>query len=715
MGMVQTFFLSILLFFHSIIVAPFVYDVPKGAVDYGGGAYEVVAVQEDLPIYVNGQTDYVIVVPDDAPQSFFTGTKWLNEFISEMVTGVKSQNFIPVLRVSQAGGQGKFISLGETGLYDAQFAADLAALKSDEDFIKRAIDGSIFIAGRDKGRGTMYGCADFIEQELGCRWFLPDITTANKWNNYDWNNPIVYKNELKSVPRKQNIAISAKLDTTSPALLEYRDNYWATVFQNPEFKAFHKINSFMGSHMGEEYGQGINFIGGFCHTMHDWIPQDLIHTQPELFALRGGSRIPDQRCLSNPAVVAMTTERVLENIERHKQDGSLAYHQYVSVTQEDNNEYCLCDNCQAFDAKYGGPSGTNIWFTNQIARAVKAAYPEYDIMVDTFAYGYTLEPPTKVVADNNYENVPDENVIVRMCSIDCCFNHPIRDCGSKRGDFGIFHSGEIAKESFFAEYLTEWGKLCDQKGAQISIWDYTTNFNFNPTIFPNLHVLGANLQLFYENNARGVFEQGFDAGGDPPGSGHNGEFSELRSYVLSKLLWNPYLNVNQIIDEFMVAYYGSESAPFVKEFLDTVTNKAIATNHLSVFSRPEANVYFNTFDCKKLGELFDKAEAKATSDVYLKNIQRTRLCLRLYKANMMVGEFSWLNPNRINENKKLFHDCVMLGMDNFSTGMMMPYSDSVWLYRPYDWASPRSWVELVDESKLEKLNTHAYRENPWLF
>jgi len=306
-------------------------------------------------------------------------------------------------------------------------------------------------------------------------------------------------------------------------------------------------------------------------------------------------------------------------------------------------------------------------------------------------------------------NVPEGNVAIRMCSIDCCFNHPIRDCGGKHD--GVFADMK-PKPSVFAQYMIDWGKLCDVNEAEITIWDYNTCFKFYPAIYPNLHVLADNLQLFVENRAKGVFSEGYDNGGVEllPGS-VSGEFGELRAYMLAKLLWNPYLNSNQIMDEFMDAYYGTASAPYVKQFIDYYTNKAIGTNHTGVFGRPEQFTYMNVFECKKMEKLFDQAEALAGNEEQLLNIKRSRLCLKLYEANMMLGDYSWFNPCRLQNNKDLFYECVLLGMDRFSSFMVEPYDNYVWLHRPYDWAKMSSWLDFVDKSRLVPMDLEAYRRD----
>ncbi|MDR2686738.1 MAG: DUF4838 domain-containing protein, partial [Oscillospiraceae bacterium] len=456
MAMVQTFFLGILLFCQSVL-APLLYNIPTGPVDYGGGFdYGRAEIADPLYIFQDGETAYFLVTPDEASPPIETGVGWIQEF-TERMTGKTFQR----KAASQVAAGDRYIAVGvpELGGLEAE-----AAALGDEDFLKKAVGGNVFICGNGRGRGAMYGCASFVEDQLGCRWFTP---------------------ALKVAPEKKDVIVDAALDDTQKARLEYRDDYWPYIYLYPEFKAFHKINSFMGSPMGAQYGGCVNYIGGFCHTMYDLVPRGMFADEPDLFAYRKdrGGRVEGQRCLSNPRVLELVTAKVLAYIKGHYDAGDLDTHRIVSVTQEDNDAYCQCPACEKLDEKYGGPSGTNIWFTNQVARAVKAAYPDEGILVDTFAYTYTLPTPTAV--DPAGDNVPDGNVIVRMCSIGCCFNHPIRSCGHGRGQDGVF-ADMGPHESEFAKYLAEWGELCAVKGAQIYVWDYTTCFEFYPAIYPNL-------------------------------------------------------------------------------------------------------------------------------------------------------------------------------------------------------------------------------------
>jgi hypothetical protein len=111
----------------------------------------------------------------------------------------------------------------------------------------------------------------------------------------------------------------------------------------------------------------------------------------------------------------------------------------ISVSQDDNQQYCECENCRVIDEREGSPSGTMIYFVNKVAEQ----FP--DKMISTLAYQYTRKAPEHIK--------PAENVLITLCSIECDRSAPIEE-----------------KCADFAEDLVAWGKLTDN----VRIWDYTT-------------------------------------------------------------------------------------------------------------------------------------------------------------------------------------------------------------------------------------------------
>ena len=94
--------------------------------------------------------------------------------------------------------------------------------------------------------------------------------------------------------------------------------------------------------------------------------------------------------------------------------------QIISITQNDWAGACECPDCKALDEAEGSHSGTMLSFANYLAEKIEPEFP--NVAVDTFAYQYTRKPPKTIR--------PRPNVIVRLCSIECCFAHPLEICPS---------------------------------------------------------------------------------------------------------------------------------------------------------------------------------------------------------------------------------------------------------------------------------------------
>jgi len=285
-------------------------------------------------------------------------------------------------------------------------------------------------------------------------------------------------------------------------------------------------------------------------------------------------------------------------------------------------------------------------------------------MFDTFAYQYTRKPPVNVV--------PRQNVVVRLCSIECCFCHPLAECGHVRDESVSERFSDL--EPAFANDLLGWSAI----SGKLYVWDYTTNYQLYLNPFPNFHVLQPNMQFFAENNVKGVFEEGNAAS-------VSGEFGELRAYLLAKLLWDPYCDVEHEMTEFLEAYYGSQAAPAVREYIDIITNKTVKTEHMFIFDWHDQGVYFTARERIHIDALWDKAEAAAGTPQQLANIQRSRLSFRQYKSNMLLDEFSPLNPYRVSENKKLYADIVAAGITEIHISHPILENPNFWL-TPVNWS-----------------------------
>jgi len=635
MAAIKAFFSIAMAVIQLAFMVAFPSSLGSGPIDYGGGYYYSTAgVTNWLVLAQDGASGYRIVKPAVSSAALDEGAVQLQDYF-ERITGAA----LPIVPDSAAA-QTKEICIGDTN----RGGPSTAAL-GPEGFVKKVIGETVFLAGKD-ARGTLYAVFSFLEEQLGVRWFTPSLTV---------------------VPESALLRVDAGLDDTQEPVFEYRDDYWGTVMHDAGWKAHQKVNGFGGAALGARYGGGVTYAD-FCHSFDRLLPVSMFAAKPELFSWRAdkGAWTDGQRCLTNPEVlsiiIANTRACLLANPSAR----------IMSITQCDNQEYCQCPNCEAEAARLGGQSGLMVWFTNQVARALKSEFP--DILFDTFAYQYTRHAPTVRLPG---ENIADSNVCVRLCSIECCFCHPLETCGHERGE----SLGDYVSEmpSSFAKDMRDWNDFCNY----LYIWDYVTNFNLSLLPFPNFQVLAPNMRFFAQNNVRGIFAEGMG-----PGT-KSGEFGEMRAYVLAKLLWDPDADVEYHMMDFMKAYYGENAAPHIKKYIDSITRKTVATSHLFCFNWHYQNTFLRCWDTRPMDRLWDKAEKAAPAGWQLDNVRRSRLQLRFYKACMLVDEFFPLRPCRVAENKKFFNDVVNLGViqwDEFHA-MVRPQGLD-WLMRPVEWVKP---------------------------
>ncbi len=414
----------------------------------------------------------------------------------------------------------------------------------------QAINNNIFIIGGSVS-ATKNAVYEFLEKEMGCKWYAPGE---------------------EFVPKQNNISISRDLNYSYVPKITTRTVHSALFYENADFAKKHKVTQ-------EAFP---NYVpDARVHTFHKFIPEEKFYNDhPEYFALRGTKRLPTQLCLTNNDVLTIVTDSVSAYFKRSPKATVL------SVSQNDNSQYCECKNCSAIDKEEGSVSGTMIRFVNAIA----AKFPKKTI--STLAYQYTRKP-SKVK--------PISNVLITLCSIECDRSAPIEE-----------------KCKDFATDLEGWGKLT----SNIRIWDYTTQFTNFLTPFPNFRTLQPNIKFFKTHNANWVFEQH---------SRNPSELFELRSYVMAKLLWNPDANYDELVFEFTEGYYG-KAGIYVREYLKLIHDRLAEDKEFFLFLYGDPSEAFDSYLNKdflaEYDNLYNEAEAVVTDDlVKLARVKRARISI----------------------------------------------------------------------------------------
>ena len=492
---------------------------------------------------------YRIVIAADAIPSERYAAEELQRYL-ERISGAK----LPILTDTGPLASREILLGDNAHLRTLKQKIDFNKLGPDG-FVLRTEGGKLVIAG-GRPRGTLYGVYALLEDKLGVRWFTP---------------------EVEVVPKLDRVQLPALNETQIPAL-EYREVFWTEMMRDADFAARHRLN---GNHyrLTEKHGGRAAVYFPFVHSFDALVPRDLYREHPDYFPLIGGKRKDGyvQRCLANPDVLRIATDRVRQWLKEHPEAT------IISVSQNDTFNFCQCDQCKALDDAEGSPAASVLRFVNAIAENVERDYP--NVRIDTLAYQYTRKPPKTLR--------PRPNVIVRLCSIECCFAHPLETCPAP-------------ENHRFRDDILAWQPVA----PLLYVWDYTPNFANYQQPFPNFDALQPNVQFFVRHGVKGLFEQGnYSAGG-------NGEMGPLRAYLLAKLLWNPNTDVRKHIAEFTDAYFGRDSGAAAKilEYLELLRQQVAGRNvHAHIFDPPTAPYLSGDF-LERAEQLLDQAERLADND-----------------------------------------------------------------------------------------------------
>lgn len=478
--------------------------------------------------------------------------------ISEKTAAVELQGYlqkmtgvkIPLETTVRAEGR-KAIYVGQHPEAAKQLKIDFSTLKPDEIILKR-VGNNLFLTG-GRPRGVLYAVYEFLE-DLGVR----------RWT---------FRDEV--IPHSAVVPLK-EWDYRYAPPFEGRDRLGGV---GGTYGAWMRVNGHY-LNVPESHGGIIRLIG-WCHTFDQMIPpKKYLKTNLEYFALIDGRRgeynstlgMP-QLCLTNPDVRRILTEKTLEWLRKEKN------HRIISFSQNDSwgamaDNYCRCDRCRAIDEREGSPSGSLLDLVNEVAAVVEKEFP--DVLIETLAYHYTRKPPAGIR--------PRPNVIIRFCTANN-FLYP-------------WNSGENSKcrDEFLA-----WSQIA----PRIYVWNYTANFGNTMMPHPGWRNYAEDLRFMAANNVIAVLEQGY-------GRGLTGDLQPLHNYLACKLMWNPNLDQEALIREFLEGYYG-EAAPVIREYMDAEWD-VFRRNQLALGGSMIRLNKIPLADLLALKAIFDRAEKLTAGD-----------------------------------------------------------------------------------------------------
>ena len=415
-----------------------------------------------------------------------------------------------------------------------------------------------------------------------------------------------YTAHTYTLEKKPTIEIP-ELDRAENPSFRYRQTQSYAIQEDPIYKMWFRLEE-----PNEVFANNL-----WVHTFDKILPSaEFGESHPEYYSYINGERRPgaaSQWCLTNPEVFEIVAHRV-DSIFRANPDKKM-----ISISQNDGNfTNCTCPTCKALDEQEGGtPSGSLIHFLNKLA----ARFPDKEF--STLAYLFTMHPPKQVK--------PLPNVNIMLCDIDCRREVPLTDNASGQD---------------FMRAMEGWSKISDN----IFVWDYGINFDCYLSPFPNFPILQKNMQLFKDHHVTMHFSQ--------IAGSKCGTFTEMRAYIVSKLMWNTQQDVDSLMKQFMQGYYGA-AAPYLYQYEKLLEGALLGSGQdLWIFDSPVSHKkgMLNTHCLKRYNELFDQAEkAVADSPELLDRVRIERLTLQYSELETARAEGGH-DINEIKEKLALFRE-----------------------------------------------------------
>lgn len=420
----------------------------------------------------------------------------------------------------------------------------------DEDASSQVIDAAkLLIDYLEESSGAQFPLSRGVKGERSIRIHvgLNDYTHGLDLNLKDMKRD----GFVIAFPDEKNIAIVGPTDWgTEFGVYEFLERYagvrWVMPGPHGDDVPPHPTLAISPKEVRQEPAYISRSIGGRIfarrNRMHSWIthghnldslfpPSRYAETHPEFYPILDGERyIPLkehetftwQPCLSAEGIVEEAAQNIKAYFKNHPDATSF------SLCMNDNNHFCECAECMEESGNkknfLGYRDYSNVYFTwaNEVVERVLEEYP--DKWFGTYAYMGLAEPPSQV-----------QEVHPRIV--------PFLTYGRHR-----WIDSEIREQG---HRITErWNK----SGATLGFYGYAWGY---PYLLPRVwfHQMEENLRYGYEHGVRAYTAELFYNWGEGP-----------KLYVALKLLWNPYSDVHELLDEWFVRTVGENAAPSLKAY-----------------------------------------------------------------------------------------------------------------------------------------------------
>lgn len=572
---------------------------------------------------------YTIILPEAASECLLYAAETLRAYLFK-ATGE---------RVSISGDQAlteNIISLGETAQYGKKKEkADLSRLKNDDGFYIDGENGNLYIVGLTD-RGVLYGVIEYLERFLNIRFFTADCEAVP---------------DIQECPLPRDFYYYPPLRMRTYLVGDVYDDTRADGYVTP------KIDQLVKTHTRDvfttidaKHGGAIELYGrNISHNFHYYVPYEKYgETHPEFYrsiTVNGEAMQTidiTNGLLSDGTIDESMPESVVKIVIEEMKKDILKYPdvKVFLLTQEDGGDYFDDENNRAQEAKYKR-SGMLIRFCNAIVRALndwsKRELNGRVIKLATFAYSYAQYAPVK------YENgkilpldntvVADDNLIIQLA----IFAN------------GIYSYFDERQDERVKNVLKEWKVI----GRQFWFWAYDIDFANYMSYYDSFGVI--------KENVLGFIDYGIDY------LCINGPYDteycwqcNMRGYLYHRLMWNPDLDEQTLLDDYIEHYYGPAAA-YVREYLAEFHNnyKNLENAGTPVYSVTwGSHTYAKNNPCEmliKAVQLIESGEEAVSGSAFTEAEKAKYLkrlwCVKATPLNLLYLNFKEYYPEKSEEER----------------------------------------------------------------
>lgn len=514
--------------------------------DENGGNKE--QTREVISVFAqNGKSDYKVLISAEADIVEQTAASEFVKYI-EQTTGC----VLPVVTddTASANVNGKYVSIGENKLFN-KVKIDNTNLNK-EGYVLKTIGNSLFIVGQIP-KATLFGVYGFLEYEMGCKFLSAQYEYIPEYTSF----------ELKETDERRIPAIATR------CVFYDAMNTFNTMYLAPK-------NGYSVAHTTDPKAIGGSYWSftsdGEVHSMASFISySENKNKHPQWYGTAQGN----MPCLSN-GLNAETGE--IDPNDREKDlDGnpiegttyieawinkSIEYLQehpdceYITFGQPDVSDsiVCNCEKCQKQLSKlnYSRSAQFMVWANTAakyIQEWVQENCPGRKVRFARTAYAWSEGAPVKQVAEGVYEPItelcrPREDMSIWWIPINSCYIHELCDenCNTNANGTGAAWKG--------------WKQIAND----FLVFDYNVNYTEYLSYFPNMNVLQANLQEYVKEGVSSYLLEG------SLGSYDYYE-QDMQAWVAAKLMWNPNLDLQELVSEYNRYYYGEQAGKIADELL----------------------------------------------------------------------------------------------------------------------------------------------------